>query len=216
MSFLKKIKDVLNQAEEYLREGSVNYAIEEYRKLVHMTQYTEDKLSPIYFIQKCINLAKRYNLVKQLITALIDMGSRFEDSSEDLLLSMSFKEEAKNLFKHLNEKDYQLEASIYDSLIQIYKVLSNQTENQNSFDKAIEYLNKQLENLQNLTKVVPLLKDDKYKQKECIDQQIEVYLKIANLNFKMKYYDSTLECLEILEPLANETGSSDLGNVSRE
>jgi hypothetical protein len=97
-------------------------------------------------------------------------------------------------------------------LIQLYKELSNQQENQNQYEKAIEFLNKQLENLKNLSDIVPYLnKEGREKEKEYLEQQIEVYLKIANLNFKLKYYDATLDCLQILKPLISN--SADSSNV---
>jgi len=125
---------------------------------------------------------------------------------------MSFKEEAKKLYKHLSErqnlrddqKDFELEKKIYTSLIDLYKDLSIKAENQNNFDKAIEYLNKQLENL----KMLPQMSSEKDKDRYYLEQQIEVYLKIANLNYKMKYYDATLECLEILKPLLSNNNDS--------
>ena len=211
LSYLKKTKEFLVDAEDAMRSGNIIKTITYFKDLVKYLQYTRDILGPIYFAQKSINLAKRYNLLKQLIDALIEMGYRFDNTfvKEDLMLSMSFKEEAKKLYKHLNQEDYDLEKKIFISLIQLYKELSNQAENQNNFDKAIEYLNKQMENLKNLTEIIPHI-NEKDKEKEYLEQQIEVYLKIANLNFKMKYYDATLDCLEILKPLifANQESSN--------
>lgn len=210
---LKAVQDLLKQAEEFLRYGSINQAIEKYTEIRHKIFYYGDILGSIYFNQKCINLAKRYNLIKQLIRALIAMGNCFDNTInvEDSILSMSFKEEAKKLFKHLNDKDFQLESAIYDSLIQLYKELANQQENQNNYEKSIEYLNKQLENLKNIIAIVPNMKAEKEKEKEYFEQQIEVYLKIANLNFKLKNYEDTLDCLSILKPLINN--NSDTSNV---
>jgi tetratricopeptide (TPR) repeat protein len=142
------------------------------------------------------------------------MGLRFTNtgSKEDYMLSMSLMEEAKKLYKHLNEKDYELEKRVYVSLIDLYRDLSVQAENQNSFDKSIEYLNKQLENLKNLTEFVSFINEND-KEKEYEEEQIKVYLKIANLNFKMKYYDSTLECLELLNSKVGK--NKDAFNVNK-
>jgi tRNA nucleotidyltransferase/poly(A) polymerase len=217
MPYLKGIKNYLVEAENCLRSGSIVKAINFYKELVTYIQYTQDIPGPMYFVQKCINLSKRYDLIKQLIDALIEMGNRFDNTfvPEDLILSMSFKEEAKKLYKHLSErqnlrddqKDFELEKKIYTSLIDLYKDLSIKAENQNNFDKAIEYLNKQLENL----KMLPQMSsqsNEKDKERYYLEQQIEVYLKIANLNYKMRYYDATLECLEILKPLLSNNSDS--------
>ncbi len=222
LTYLKGIKNNLVEAENALRDGNIIKAINHYKELVTYIQYTQDIPGPMYFVQKCINLSKRYDLIKQLIDALIEMGNRFDNTfiPEDLILSMSFKEEAKKLYKHLSErqslrddqKDYDLEKKIYTSLIDLYKDLSIKAENQNNFDKAIEYLNKQLENLQMLPQITSHT-NEKDKEKYYIEQQIEVYLKIANLNFKMRYYDATLECLGILKPLISD--NSDTTNVKK-
>lgn len=220
LTHLKNIRNHLLEGERLLREGNVIKSINTYKDLVTYIQYTQDIPGPMYFVQKCINLSKRFDLIKQLIDALIEMGNRFDNTliPEDLILSMSFKEEAKKLYKHMIEKssemvkDFELEKKIYISLIDLYKDLSNKAENQNNFDKAIEYLNKQLENL----KCLPLVlhhTGDKDKEKEYIEQQIEVYLKIANLNFKMKYYEATLESLEVLKPLLSN--STESANVNK-
>ena len=59
-------------------------------------------------------------------------------------------------------------------------------------EKNLNYISKLLEILkENLT-------DDK-KEKYYLEQQLMVNLKIANLNFKLKNYSETLECLQNLE-----------------
>ena len=115
-----------------------------------------DSWNAIYFNHKCINLTKRYNLIKPLIHVLITMGDCFAGSggkagtatsanTNDLILSMIFKEESKTLFKKIGERDVSLETEIYSSLIKLYEDLAAQQENHNHFDQAIEFLNKQLE-----------------------------------------------------------------------
>lgn len=89
----------------------------------------------------------------------------------------------------------------------MYKELANQQENSNNYEKSIDYLEKQLENLNNLSNKV---QSQKLKD-ENLENQIEVYLKIANLNFKLKYYSATLDNLKILNELIKE--SSDNNNV---
>lgn len=97
-----------------------------------------------------------------------------------------------------------METEIYSSLIKLYEDLAAQQENHNHYDQAIEFLNKQLENIENLSKI----NKDKGSEKK---NQIDVYLKVANLNFQLKHYEETLNCLKILQPLI--TGE-DFSNVS--
>lgn len=109
-----------------------------------------------------------------------------------------------------------LECSIYESLVNLYKELAGQQENSNQYEKAIEYLEKQLENLTNLNSMISRVKNEesvenKKKKEENLENRIEVYLKIANLNFKLKFYSSTLECLSVLNNLIKE--SQDSNNV---
>jgi hypothetical protein len=51
----------------------------------------------------------------------------------------------------------------------------------------------------------------KDKEKENMDNQIDVYLKIAHHNFKLKYYNETLECLENLDKTVQD--AIDANNV---
>jgi len=63
--------------------------------------HNSDPFNTIYYNQKCINLSKRHGLKKPLIHVLIAMGACFDKitNSNDLLLSMSFQEKAKQLVK---------------------------------------------------------------------------------------------------------------------
>ena len=88
-------------------------------------------------------------MINLLIKSLISIGSCFDGTNNynDLILSVNFKEEAKKLFKQLNQfdKDPSTESDIYTALMSVYKELASQQESQNNFSKAIEYLTKQLE-----------------------------------------------------------------------
>src|SRR5690349_13404366 len=101
---LKYFYEVLKRSEENLRQGQINNAIEGYNEVRYKCFYLNDSLNSIYFNQKCINLSKRNNLIKQLIKSLINMGNCFDNTgnSEDAILSMSFKEEAKKLVQLVN------------------------------------------------------------------------------------------------------------------
>lgn len=50
---------------------------------------------------------------------------------------------------------------------------------------------------------------NKDKENQSIERdQIEIYLKIAELNFKLKLYDATLDCLELLKPILYNSENS--------
>ena len=100
-----------------------------------------------------------------------------------------------------------LECSIYESLVNLYKELANQQENSNNYEKAIEYLENQLENLNNLSHKIQTQKQ----KEDNLENQIEVFLKIAYLNFKLKAYTSTLDNLNTLNTLIKD--SADSNNV---
>ncbi len=204
--YLRDIKEHLLKAENSLRQNNIEAAINSYKALMYIIRCL-DILGPIYFVQKYINLAKKHDIHKLVIDSFIDMGYRFEHEElpkEDGIISMNFKEEAKRLY-HLyysNEesKDQELEKRIYDSLDVLYKDLAQKAEDQNNFPKAVEYLNKRLENLKPLKNIAKLNNEDS-KENEHLTAQIESYQKIADMNFKMKDYDHTLECIEILQEL---------------
>ncbi len=204
---LREIKEFLIKAEKALRKNQVVEAIQSYNALMNFILHKSDILVAIYLVQKYINLSKKYELHKLLIEALIDMGNRFEHEElpkEDNIISMNFKEEAKRLynthFSNEEKRDYKMEEKIYDSLNVFYRELAQKVQDQNNFPKSVEYLNKQLENLKHLRSLANLKQDDQ-KENEYLTAQINSYLKIAEMNFKMKYYDSTLECLEIMQEL---------------
>jgi len=101
---------LLRNAEDYLRNSQsntqINNAIISYTDIRKkcMNMAPKDYSNAIYFNHKCINLAKRYNMIKQLIESLLDMGDCFSEgksksssSTNDLILSMIFKEESKTL-----------------------------------------------------------------------------------------------------------------------
>ena len=93
---LKVCQDIIKQAEDCLRNNAIERAIDKYIEVRNKIFYN-DIVGAIYFNQKAINLAKRYNLDKSLIKAYISMGDCFNNTlnPENSILSMSFKEAAK-------------------------------------------------------------------------------------------------------------------------
>lgn len=215
IKMLNSIHLLLRNAEENLLKGSISKAIEMYMDVKDKTFYNQDRdfYGSIYFVEKCINLAKNYNQIELLIKAFIAMGNCFDniESEKGSLLSMNFKEQAKKLFKELKRNDHELEASIYDSLIHLYKELATQCKNQNNYSKAIGYLHNQLDNISNLIEIIPFLK--KRDEKESQEQKIEIYLEMANLNYGMEDYPATLETLSNLDLKIGD--EQDLNTVSK-
>jgi|LauGreDrversion4_2_1035121.scaffolds.fasta_scaffold530844_3 tetratricopeptide (TPR) repeat protein len=147
---LREFMILLQDAESYLRNGRISEAINKYLEVKEKCfSNNKDLINAIYFNQKCITLAKNHNMINLLIKSLISIGSCFDGTNNynDLILSVNFKEEAKKLFKQLNQldKDSSTESEIYTALMSVYKELALQQESQNNFTKAIEYLTKQLE-----------------------------------------------------------------------
>lgn len=113
----KKLQQDLKQAEDHLRNSHSNSqiekSIEKYMEIRLRCLHYQDSWNAIYFNHKCINLTKRYNLIKPLIHVLITMGDCFAGSGKsgpaisantnDLILSMIFKEESKTLVNNYND-----------------------------------------------------------------------------------------------------------------
>lgn len=140
---------LLSDAESYLRSGKISEAINKYLEVKDKCyNNNKDLINAIYFNQKCITLAKNHKMINLLIKSLISIGSCFDGTNNynDLILSVNFKEEAKDLFEKLNQfdKDPSTETDIYTALMNVYKELATQQESQNKYKEAIDYLAKQL------------------------------------------------------------------------
>lgn len=102
-------------------------------------------------------------------------------------------------------QDINLEKGIYHALADLYNSLAFNEEKQNNIEKCNEYLHKKLENLENEHNIIKRIKEssgargDKEINKienANITDQLEVYLKIAENNFKLKNYQATIKCLD--------------------
>ena len=217
LNTLQKYSDILVDAENIMREALIldhkdlnEKAINSYNLISHETVHDQGiPIEAIYFNQKCINLATMYNLVKPLINSLIDMGGCFEKIATpvDMNISKNLKEKAKDIFtQNLAGQEYELENFIYGKLISLYKELAIQQEKMKNYTKAIELLNKLLEVLDSVMGISANLKDSG-NEKEKEDIQTESYLTIANLYYKMKDYDHTLETLGKIKELQVESDS---------
>lgn len=214
---LEKYSQILVEAENAIREASLRdnkeineKAINSYNLISHETVHDQGiPIEAIYFNEKCINLATKCGLVKPLINSLIDMGGCFEKiaTSVDMNISKNLKEKARDIFtQNLAGQEYELENFIYGKLISLYKELAIQQEKMKNYHKAIELLNKLLEVLDSVLGISKFLKDNS-NEKEKEDIQTESYLNIANLYYKMKDYDHTLETLGKIKELQMESDS---------
>jgi tetratricopeptide (TPR) repeat protein len=193
----------------------MSQAVESYygirQKIFH-----KDNIGSIYFNEKCIYLSNRYKLTKHLIKYFISMGTLFSNTQnqDDFLLSLFFKEEAKKLFKHLGEKDDALEVEILESLVILYKELVTQNECQENFPKTMEYLRKQLENLESLITILSRMKDKVDREKEHYDSLFFVFLKIAQLHYKQGNYEEVLENLKtLIQKIEQTPADREVNNV---
>ena len=168
-------------------------------------------IEAIYFNQKCIDISKKFQLTESLIQSYIFMGGCFDKTSNnpiDMNISKNLKEKAREIFqKNLQGQNYPLESTIYRALINLYKELANQQEQMKNYNKAIDILNKHLEVLDSLMSISDKIKDG-LSEKELEDKKTESYLKIANIYYRMKDYDHTLETLNKMPNIKNENISS--------
>jgi len=193
-------KGLINKEDKKLRDDYISTAIDTYSEIANLV-FHPDLYASIYFVQKGILLSVRYDLSRQIIQTLILIGKRFDNTynSSDYEISRKFKEDAQKLYEKLGIKDPQLEFSIYENLVNIYNEISIKKENQNIYEEAIACLINQSNYIGKLLEILhENLTDDK-KEKHYLEQQLMVNLKIANLNFKLKNYSETLECLQNLE-----------------
>jgi len=193
---------VINKENKNLRDNNISCAIETYNDIANLV-FHADLYASIYFVQKGIVLSVRYDLSKQIIQTLILMGKRFDNTynSNDYEISKKFKEDAHKLFQKMEIKDPELESSIYENLINIYNDISIKKEYQSNFEDAIACLKNQSMNIIKLLNIIKEYLHDDKKEKSYLEQQIVVNLKIANLNFKLKNYSETLDCLQDLDKL---------------
>jgi tetratricopeptide (TPR) repeat protein len=214
---LRLLKEKLANAEELLRRGQVSQAVEYYYS-IRQKIFHKDNIGSIYFNQKCIYLSNRYKLTKHLIKYFISMGTLFSNTqnTDDFLLSLFFKEEAKKLFKLLGEKDDTLEIEILESLVILYKELVTQNECQENFQKTMEYLRKQLENLESLIGILSKHKDKGEKEREHYDSLFSVFLKIAQLYYKQGSYEDVLDTLQtLINKIEQVPSDRDINNIYR-
>jgi tetratricopeptide (TPR) repeat protein len=212
---LRLLKEKLANAEELLRRGQVSQAVEYYYS-IRQKIFHKDNIGSIYFNQKCIYLSNRYKLTKHLIKYFISMGTLFSNTqnTDDFLLSLFFKEEAKKLFKLLGEKDDALEIEILESLVILYKELVTQNECQENFQKTMEYLRKQLDNLESLIGIMSKHKDKSEKEREHYDSLFSVFLKIAQLYYKQGSYEDVLDTLAtLMQKIEQIPSDRDINNV---
>ncbi len=92
--------------------------------------------------------------------------------------------------------------------MKLYEELAVQQENTNNYENAIKFLVKQLDNLKSLKMIV---KDYNDKSK-CEQDEIRIYLKVAELNYKQNKYEDANLYLDIAKDLLSK--KSDDQNVS--
>jgi len=102
-------------------------------------------------------------------------------------------------------QDIILEKDIYHALADLYNELANEVK-QSNIEKCNEYYHKKLENLENEHSIIKRSKEkdrDKFENGNIADQ-LDVYLKIADNNFKLKNYPETIKCLNIVIEKCNQ------------
>ena len=207
---LKDAEDALRKSEREQEPKFDEEAIEKYNQIRNDTLYQGIPLEAIYFNQKCIDIAKKNGHTESLIQSLIYMGDCFDKTNlpNDMNISKSLKEEAKNIYKEkLDGKNYALESSIYKALKDLYSELATQQEQSKNYKKAIELLNKLLEVLETAKKITGKVKNG-LTEKEIEDRKTEAYLKIANIYYIIKDYDNTLATLDLIPDIKKEDYSS--------
>ena len=218
---LNAFYEKLTTAENALRDSEMEknselnkLAIEQYNSIRNDTIHDQgEPLEAIYFNQKCIDISKKYNLIETHITSLIMMGGCFDKMSNpnDMNVSKSLKEEAREIFNNnLSGQNYQLEASIYKALIELYNEIANQQENMKNYSKAIDLLYKLLEVLDCLNGISQYIKEGGMGEKENEDKKTETYLKISNLYYRIADYDHTIETLAKIANIKSDSGDSTL------
>ena len=196
-SNLISIKVKLELAErKYMRKKNFPIVINKYLDIRTQILQHQDHNSSVYFNQKAIDVAKSRELMDYLIFSFLFMGDCFQNP-DDSIIRIEFKEQAKKLFEKHGARNHRLNLDrfLYESLMKLYEELALQQENQNNYKNSINFLVQQLDNLKCLKAIV---KDDKNR---CEQDEIRIYLKVAELNFKQQFYHDAKVCLDIAQDL---------------
>lgn len=200
-NILKVAENASRQAEKEENPLLNKEAIKQYNSIRNSTLHDSvDALEAIYFNQKCIDIAKKYELTESLIQSYIDMGGCFDKGSlpAGMGISKTLKEKAKDIYKEkLDGQDYTLEYKIYKALIDLYTELANQQEQMKNYKKAIDLLNKLLEILDNIKAISGKVKDC-LSEKDMENIKTETYLKISNIYYRTQDYDNTIKTLDLI------------------
>jgi hypothetical protein len=204
-----KIKLVLAE-KKYMRLKQFPIVINKYLDIRTIILQHQDHNSSVYFNQKAIDVAKSRELMDHLIFSFLFMGDCFQNA-DDSIIRIEFKEQAKKLYEKHGARNIRLNLDkfLYESLMKLYEELALQQENQNNYKNAIDFLIKQLDNLGRLKEIVKKDFNDKAK---CEQDEIRIYLKVADLNYKQQFYEDANKCLEIARDMLRE--KSDDQNVS--
>ena len=206
-NILKVAENASRQAEKEENPLLNKEAIKQYNSIRNSTLHDSvDALEAIYFNQKCIDIAKKYELTESLIQSYIDMGGCFDKGSLPVGMSISknLKEKAKEIYKEkLDGQDYTLEYKIYKALVDLYTELANQQEQMKNYKKAIDLLNKLLEILDNIKSISGKVKDC-MTEKQMEDTKTEAYLKISNIYYRTQDYDNTIKTLDLIPNIKTE------------
>lgn len=205
-----KVKLVLAER-KYMRLKNFPIVINKYLDIRTQILQAGDSISSIYFNQNAIRLASNRYQTDHLIMSLLLMGDCFQNP-EDSDIRIFFKEiEA---YEHTFMKygfrnpKLNLDKSLYTSLVKLFSELASQQEQQNKYEESIRHLQKQLLYLTELSKI----SNDVETTRLTEQQQIEIYLKVADLNFKQNNYDDAEDCLNIAKRLIDN--KPDDNNVS--
>lgn len=186
-------------------EDEIQKAIKCYKTISDQTAKDTSGIpvEAIYFIEKRINLSKKYNLHGDWISALIDMGGCFEKigTQKAMNTSKTLKEEARDVFENQYQGDNpDLKNTIYSELMLLYSLLAGKQEKMKCYLKAIDLLNAYLDVLK---KLMEGESPNKPTYEEHMNKRTAIYLKIANLYYLLQEYDMTLKTLDNIEELKN-------------
>lgn len=202
-----KVKLVLAER-KYMRIKKFPIVINKYLDIRTIILQHQDYNSSVYFNQKAIDVSKSRELMDYLIFSFLFMGDCFQNP-DDSIIRIEFKEQAKKLFEKHGARNpkLNLDKFLYESLMKLYEELALQQENQNNYKSASDFLIKQLDNLWSLKEIKDM--NDKGK---CEEDEIRIYLKVSELNYKQQFYSEAHEWLEKSESLLKRRTSDE--NVS--
>lgn len=203
-----KVKLVLAE-KKYMRLKNYPLVINKFLDIRTIILQHQDYNSSVYFNQKAIDIAKSRELMDYLLFSFLFMGDCFQNA-DDSIIRIQFKENAKQLFEKHGSKNNKLNLDkfLYESLMKLYEELAVQQENQNNHENAIKFLVKQLDNLKSLKMIVKDYND----KSRCEQDEIRIYLKVAELNYKQNKYEDANLYLDIAKDLLSK--KSDDQNVS--